>query len=50
MNDLLTKLQGMGLKIEKASNLTKSDGKIVNLAQVVDGSWINESKGRVFFL
>jgi len=50
MNDLLAKLQSMGLKIEKANNLTKKTAQKIKLEQIVDGSWIELTEGRVFIV
>ena len=49
MSDLLKKLQSMGLKIEKGSNIISEPGKGTSIDRVIKGEWI-ESRGEKVFL
>jgi len=49
MSDLLKKLQSIGLKIEKGSNIISEPGKGLSIDRVIKGEWI-ESRGEKVFV
>jgi len=50
MQDLLKKLQSLGLPIKKASGLEKRETKVQGLDQVFDGKWVKANDRKVFLI
>jgi len=48
MSDLLKKLQSLGLKIEKGSDIISEPYKGKSIDQIIHGEWIESRSGRVF--
>ena len=48
MSDLLKKLQSMGLKIEKGSDIISEPAKKTSIDQIINGEWIESQGERVF--
>jgi len=50
MSDLLKKLQDLGLKIDRASNLETTRNTTTNVNDFVDGEWLESNGSRIFLV
>ena len=48
MNDLLKKLQDLGLKVDRASNLETTKSTTTNINDFVQGEWLESNGSRIF--